>query len=65
MSQNNLRPGPSSSDIHIRISIGVIKNRFDAAAEPYLMLCSIPEALAQTCWMQKEKNGKLHVDEDV
>jgi hypothetical protein len=26
--------------------------------------CSIPEALAQTCWVKMEKNGKLHVDED-
>ena len=26
--------------------------------------CSIPDAVAQTCWVKMEKNGKLHVDED-
>ena len=25
--------------------------------------CSIPDALAQTCWVKMEENGKLHVDE--
>ena len=25
--------------------------------------CSIPEALAQTCWVKMEKNGRLHLDE--
>ena len=26
--------------------------------------CSIPEALAQTCWVKKERNGHLHVDDN-
>ena len=25
--------------------------------------CSMPDALAQTCWLKKEENGTLHVDE--
>ena len=25
--------------------------------------CSIPDALAQTCWVMMEKNGRLHLDE--
>ena len=26
--------------------------------------CSFPEALAQICWVHREHNGTLHVDED-
>jgi len=25
--------------------------------------CSIPDALAQTCWVKMEKNGRLHLDD--
>ena len=28
-------------------------------------MCSIPEALAQTCWVKREKNGSLHLSDDV
>ena len=27
-------------------------------------VCTIPEALPQTCWVKKENNGKRRVDED-
>ena len=26
--------------------------------------CGMPEALAQTCWVKMERNGRLHIDED-
>ena len=26
------------------------------------IICTISEALAQTCWLEKESKGKLHVD---
>ena len=45
------------------------EEKFQVLCTTYLALnqkrnCSIPEALAQTCWVKMEKNGKLHVDED-
>ena len=45
------------------------EEKFQVLCATYLALnqkrnCSIPEALAQTCWVKMEKNGKLHVDED-
>ena len=45
------------------------EEKFQVLCTTYLALnqkrnCSIPEALAQTCWVKREKNGKLHVDED-
>ena len=44
------------------------EEKFQVLCATYLALnqkrnCSIPEALAQTCWLKMEKNGKLHVDE--
>ena len=43
--------------------------KFEVLCATYIALnrkrhCSIPEALAQTCWVHREKNGRLHVDED-
>ena len=45
------------------------EEKFQVLCNTYLALnqtknCSFPEALAQTCWVKREKNGKLHVDED-
>ena len=45
------------------------EEKFQVLCNTYLALnqtknCSFPEALAQTCWMHKDKNGTLHVDED-
>ena len=44
------------------------EEKFEVLCATYIALnqkkhCSITEALAQTCWVKKEKNGKLHVDE--
>ena len=46
-----------------------VEEKFQVLCTTYIALnhkrnCSIPEALAQTCWVKMEKNGKLHVDED-
>ena len=45
------------------------EEKFQVLCNTYLALnqtknCSFPEALAQTCWMHRDKNGTLHVDED-
>ena len=45
------------------------EEKFQVLCNTYLALnrtknCSFPQALAQTCWVHKEKNGTLHVDED-
>ena len=45
------------------------EEKFQVLCNTYLALnrtktCSFPEALAQTCWVHREKNGTLHVDED-
>ena len=44
------------------------EEKFEVLCATYITLnrkrhCSIPDALAQTCWVKIEKNGKLHVDE--
>ena len=44
------------------------EEKFQVLCATYIALnqkknCSIPDALAQTCWVKMEKNGKLHVDE--
>ena len=44
------------------------EEKFQVLCHTYLALnrtktCSMPDALAQTCWLQKEDNGTLHVDE--
>ena len=44
------------------------EEKFQVLRHTYLALnhtktCSMPDALAQTCWLQKEDNGTLHVDE--
>ena len=45
------------------------KEKFQVLCSTYIALskkrnCNIPDVLAQTCWMNMEKNGRLHVDED-
>ena len=45
------------------------EEKFQVLCSTYVALnqkrnCSIPEALAQTCWMNMAKNGRLHVGED-
>ena len=45
------------------------EEKFQVLCTTYIALnqkrnCSIPEALAQTCWLKMEKDGKLHVGED-
>ena len=45
------------------------EEKFQVLCATYIALnrkkhCSIPDALAQTCWVHKEKNGTLHVHED-
>ena len=45
------------------------EEKFQILCKTYLTLnqcktCTIPEALAQTCCVKKEKNGNLHVDAD-
>ena len=45
------------------------EEKFQVLCTTYIALnqkrnCSIPEALAQTCWVKMEKDEKLHVDED-
>jgi hypothetical protein len=44
------------------------QEKFQILCATYIALnqkrnCSIPDALAQTCWVKMEKNGRLHVDE--
>ena len=45
------------------------EEKFQVLCTTYIALnqkrnCSIPEALAQTCWVKMEKDKKLHVNED-
>ena len=45
------------------------EEKFQVLCNTYLALnrtknCSLPEALAQTCWVHREKNGTLHVQAD-
>ena len=45
------------------------EEKFQVLCTTYIALnqkrnCSIPEALAQTCWLKMEKDENLHVDED-
>ena len=44
------------------------EEKFQVLCATYIALnrkrhCSIPDALAQTCWVKMEKNGRLHLDE--
>ena len=46
------------------------EEKFQVLCSIYIALnqkknCNIPEALAQTCWMEREKNGKLHINNDA
>ena len=45
------------------------EEKFQVLCTTYITLnqikkCSIPDALAQTCWVKREKNGNLHLDKD-
>ena len=44
------------------------EEKFQVLCHTYLAMnrtktCSTPDALAQTCWLKMEENGRLHVDE--
>ena len=46
------------------------EEKFQILCTTYIKLnhvktCDFPEALAQTCWVKKEKNGSLRVDENT
>ena len=43
------------------------EEKFQVLCHTYIKLnqyktCSFTDALAQTCWMEKESHGRLHVD---